>query len=107
MPKLDIELETFAAYQVGKDEQHPKILLVAKPLVQSRVQQIASQILLLLLPNAFAIKQVSFAGLPIKVIVRDDKGRIFVQTDNKIGEYELKTEDKNGSYVLEPKPNGV
>lgn len=34
-------------------------------------------------------------------------GRIFVQTDNKIGEYELKQEAKKGSYVLEPKPDGV
>jgi len=104
-------LETFAAYQDKKDFNDPKILIVAKPVVQNRVQQIAPQILLLLSPKTFEIFQVSFASLPIKVLVRDDMGRIFVQTDHKIGEYELKlaakkAADEKDSYILKPKLQG-
>jgi hypothetical protein len=51
------------------------------------------------------IWKVRFEELPIKVLVRDNKGRIFVQTDHKIGEYQLT--DGKVNCALKPKLHGI
>jgi hypothetical protein len=85
------------------------VLLLVKPEAINRVQQTDPQFLLVIKPTNFNILRVRFEELPIKGIVRDERGHIFVQTEHKIAEYKLKRDNrlKDYSYVLKPKFNGI